>query len=60
MPDTRQLLSLVEDIKLARAEGELLLEQQLFEELISIYRSPELIRQWTGESLRNREGAPEV
>jgi hypothetical protein len=41
------LISLVEDIKLARAEGELALEEDLFEELISIYRSPELIKQWT-------------
>ena len=41
------LIGLVEDIKLARGEGELALEEDLYAELINIYQSPELIRQWT-------------
>eukprot|EP00667_Euglena_gracilis_P024922 EG_transcript_28949 len=47
MKNPEPLVSLVEDIKLARAEGELGLEEELYEELINIYRSPELIKQWT-------------
>lgn len=47
MKNPGPLICLVEDVKLARAEGELALEEDLYEELINIYRSPELIKQWT-------------
>jgi len=44
MGDPTRLLTLVDDIKLARAEGDLTLEEELYEELINIFRSHELIK----------------
>eukprot|EP00993_Chasmostoma_nieuportense_P000047 NODE_1043_length_1690_cov_5.660909_g980_i0.p1 GENE.NODE_1043_length_1690_cov_5.660909_g980_i0~~NODE_1043_length_1690_cov_5.660909_g980_i0.p1 ORF type:complete len:472 (+),score=131.12 NODE_1043_length_1690_cov_5.660909_g980_i0:226-1641(+) len=48
MQDPIPLLMLIEDIRMARSEGDLKLEDELFLELITIYQSPESIRQWTG------------
>eukprot|EP00669_Euglena_mutabilis_P004659 TRINITY_DN16003_c0_g1_i1.p1 TRINITY_DN16003_c0_g1~~TRINITY_DN16003_c0_g1_i1.p1 ORF type:complete len:260 (+),score=67.78 TRINITY_DN16003_c0_g1_i1:769-1548(+) len=47
MEDPSRLIQLVEDIKLARSEGDLLLEEQLYEELIHIYQSTELLKYWS-------------
>ncbi|EFJ40273.1 hypothetical protein VOLCADRAFT_69738, partial [Volvox carteri f. nagariensis] len=43
LPSTRRLVALCQDIYVARAEGELVLEEQLFRALINVYRSPELL-----------------
>ncbi|KXZ45122.1 hypothetical protein GPECTOR_58g571 [Gonium pectorale] len=43
LPSTRRLVALCQDIAVARAEGELVLEDQLFQALINVYRSPELL-----------------
>ncbi|GFR40352.1 hypothetical protein Agub_g896, partial [Astrephomene gubernaculifera] len=43
LPSTRRLVALCQDIYVARAEGELVLEEQLFQALINVYRSPELL-----------------
>uniref|UniRef100_A0A7S1I0S6 Piezo non-specific cation channel R-Ras-binding domain-containing protein n=1 Tax=Eutreptiella gymnastica TaxID=73025 RepID=A0A7S1I0S6_9EUGL len=47
MKDPTRLIQLVEDIKLARAEGDLMLEEQLYKELIHIYQSTELLKYWS-------------
>jgi hypothetical protein len=41
MPECDELLSYCEDIFLARQDGDLKLEEDLFRELIELYRSPE-------------------
>lgn len=43
MPACEELISYCEDIYLARQDGDLALEEELFRELIEIYRSPETI-----------------
>ncbi|KAG2488469.1 hypothetical protein HYH03_012974 [Edaphochlamys debaryana] len=43
LPSTRRLVALCQDVAVARAEGELVLEEQLFRALINVYRSPELL-----------------
>lgn len=43
MPACDELISYCEDIYLARQDGDLVLEEELFRELIEIYRSPETI-----------------
>lgn len=43
MPACEELISYCEDIYLARQDGDLVLEEELFRELIEIYRSPETI-----------------
>ena len=57
MQDPSRLLQLVEDIKLARSEGDLMLEEQLYGELIHIYQSTELLKYWSRlDATDNREG----
>jgi len=41
LPDPRRLIRLCQDIILARMDGDLLLEEELSNELLQIYRSPE-------------------
>jgi len=41
LPDPRRLLRLCQDIILARMDGDLLLEEELSNELLQVYRSPE-------------------
>ena len=41
LPDPTRLLRLCQDIILARMDGDLLLEEELSNELLEIYRSPE-------------------
>jgi len=41
LPDPRRLMRLCQDIILARMDGDLLLEEELSNELLQIYRSPE-------------------
>jgi hypothetical protein len=43
MPACEELISYCEDIYLARQDGDLVLEEELFRELVEIYRSPETI-----------------
>ncbi|PNH02556.1 Protein PIEZO, partial [Tetrabaena socialis] len=43
LPSTRRLVALCQDIYVARAEGELILEEQLYRALINVYRSPDLL-----------------
>lgn len=47
LPDVQQLTTLCNDIDVARAEGELLLEEQLYYSLINIYRSPAVLFELT-------------
>lgn len=46
-PSTQRLVALCQDIYIARAEGELLLEAELFALLIKIYKSPALRQELT-------------
>jgi len=43
MPACEELISYCEDIYMARQDGDLVLEEELFRELVEIYRSPETI-----------------
>ena len=47
LPDPRRLVALCEDIYIARAEGELGLERDLYAALVRIYRLPELLFRMT-------------
>ena len=47
LPDPRRLVALCEDIYIARAEGELGLERDLYAALVRIYRLPELLLRMT-------------
>ena len=47
LPNTKRLVALCEDIYIARAEGELLLEGELYFAMISIYRSPQVLFELT-------------
>eukprot|EP00002_Diphylleia_rotans_P029364 TRINITY_DN5977_c0_g1_i3.p1 TRINITY_DN5977_c0_g1~~TRINITY_DN5977_c0_g1_i3.p1 ORF type:complete len:2290 (+),score=357.80 TRINITY_DN5977_c0_g1_i3:108-6977(+) len=49
LPDVTKLIQLCDDLYTARSEGELILEEQLYEQLVSIYRSPELLIELTKE-----------
>jgi hypothetical protein len=46
------LLLLTQDIYIARAEGELALEEELFYLLLKIYKTPELLQQLTQDKLK--------
>lgn len=69
MPECDELLSYCEDIFLARQDGDLKLEEELFRELIELYRSPERLLLRTlpkGQRFKGRKitappaaGAPE-
>ncbi len=48
LPDVEVILSLCEDLFIARQFGNLLLEEELYWELIELYRDPQLILQVTG------------
>lgn len=52
IPDCDDLLQLCKDIILARLDGDLLLEEELSNELIQIYRSPETIIEKTRVKLK--------
>jgi len=43
MPACEEIISYCEDIYMARQDGDLVLEEELFRELVEIYRSPETI-----------------
>jgi hypothetical protein len=47
LQNPQPLLDLAVDIKFAQAEGLLRLERELYVEMINIFRSPELLQQWT-------------
>ena len=47
LPSTSRLVALCQDIYIARAEGELQLEHELYFALISIYRSPQVLFELT-------------
>eukprot|EP00887_Chlorella_sp_A99_P004668 scaffold4.g4668.t1 len=47
LPSTRRLVALCQDIYIARAEGELMLEEELFWALITIYRLPSVMFELT-------------
>eukprot|EP00775_Hariotina_reticulata_P007362 gene7362-7573_t len=46
-PSTKRLVALVQDIYIARAEGELQLEEELFYVLLKIYKTPQLLNELT-------------
>lgn len=48
MPNTYDLKELCESIYIARSEGDLKKERDLYELLIRIYRSPEILLKLTG------------
>lgn len=52
MPDTRDLVDLIEGVYMARHEGELVYETELHETIIRMYRSPVSLLQLTGDRLR--------
>ena len=54
MPNTDDLMDLCESIYIARAEGDLHNEQRLYELLIRIYRSPEILIKLTGTGLEGK------
>ena len=47
MPNCKKLLRLCDDIEIARQSGDLKLEEELADELLEIYRSPEMIKYYT-------------
>jgi len=47
LPSTKRLVTLCNDIYIARAEGELVLEEELFRVLIAIYRCPNFLFELT-------------
>ena len=51
MPKPDDLMDLCESIYIARAEGDLYNEQRLYELLIRIYRSPEILIKLTGTGI---------
>lgn len=55
MPNTDDLMDLCESIYIARAEGDLYNEQRLYELLIRIYRSPEILIKLTGTGVESKE-----
>ena len=52
MPDTRDLVDLIEGVYIARQESQLMLETELHETILRLYRSPASLLQLTGERLR--------
>lgn len=55
MPNTDDLMDLCQSIYIARAEGDLYNEQRLYELLIRIYRSPEILIKLTGTGLEGKK-----
>lgn len=55
LPDCNELFQLCKDIILARLDGDLLLEEELSNELIQIYRSPETIIEKTRIKAKKKE-----
>eukprot|EP01114_Cavostelium_apophysatum_P013947 TRINITY_DN3486_c0_g1_i8.p1 TRINITY_DN3486_c0_g1~~TRINITY_DN3486_c0_g1_i8.p1 ORF type:complete len:2315 (-),score=561.17 TRINITY_DN3486_c0_g1_i8:52-6996(-) len=53
MPFVDDLMIMIEDIFLARQSGDFLLEEQLFRELITLFRSPERLMRMTKKSKSN-------
>lgn len=51
MPDTRDLIDLCEGVYIARHEGQLMLETELHETILRLYRSPVSLLQLTGDKL---------
>ena len=51
MPNTDDLLDLCQGIFIARLEGDLIKENTLYDLLIRIYRSPEILLKLTGTKL---------
>jgi hypothetical protein len=52
MPHTRDVFDLCEAVAIARREGSLLREAQLYETILVLYRSPETLLQLTGRALK--------
>ena len=51
-PCSSQMFGVLQDIYIARAEGELALEEELFYLLLKIYKTPELLQQLTQDKLK--------
>jgi len=47
LPSTRRLVALCQDLYIARAQGELVLEEELYNVLINVYRSPAVLFELT-------------
>lgn len=52
MPHTRDLFDLCEAVAIARRDGSLLREAQLFQTILRLYRSPETLLRLTGAALK--------
>lgn len=52
MPHTRDLFDLCEAVAIARRDGSLLREAQLFQTILRLYRSPETLLRLTGGALK--------
>ena len=52
MPHTRDVFDLCEAVAIARREGSLLREAQLYETILRLYRSPETLLRLTGAGLK--------
>jgi hypothetical protein len=52
MPHTRDLFDLCEAVAIARRDGSLLREAQLFQTILRLYRSPETLMRLTGATLK--------
>lgn len=52
MPHTRDVFDLCEAVAIARREGSLLREVELYETILLLYRSPETLLQLTGRALK--------
>lgn len=52
LPSTRRLVTLCQDLYIARAQGELVLEEELYRILISIYRSPAVLFELTRRKIK--------
>jgi Piezo non-specific cation channel, R-Ras-binding domain len=57
LPNVARLTTLCNDIAVAREEGELLLEEQLFYTLLNIYRSPMVLFEMSRKDARRRGAA---
>lgn len=53
LPSTQRLVTLCKDIYIARAQGELVLEEELYAALISVYRSPAVLYELTRKQKRS-------
>ena len=54
LPDPSRLAALVRDIYIARAEGDLELEEELFYTLITVFRTPAILLELTRKNLRDK------